>query len=149
MFQGAQLGLHRLVHFWQVCIYLTDDLDRIAGSLASTLLASDSAKLLADCISRLKPFEQRKYLNALIAFMVKRYFSSDLVHHDDEPLPASKTISGAASLLHSLVEDNEGLKDHLVSTLTRSTIPSLDGSLAGRRSVMAALAEDEGQIVHS
>jgi telomere length regulation protein len=40
---------------------------------------------------------------------------------------------------------NEVLKDHLVSSLTRSTIPSLDDSLATRRSVIAALAQDEGK----
>jgi telomere length regulation protein len=80
--------------------------------------------------------------------VVKQYFSTDIVHHDAEPLPTSKTVSDVASLLHSLVKDNEGLKDHLVSILTRSTIPALDDSLATRRSVMAALAQDEGQDVY-
>jgi telomere length regulation protein len=126
---------------------LTFGLDRIVGALASTLIALDSSKLLADCVSRLKPFEQRKYLNALIAFSLKQYFSSDIVHHNEEPASASKTISGAASLFHSLVKGNEGLKDHLVSILTRSTIPALDDSLAARRSLMAALAQDEGQSI--
>jgi telomere length regulation protein len=127
-------------------MYFADYLDRVVSSLASTLIESDSTELLVDCISQLKPFEQRKYLNSLITFIVKRYFSSDIVHHDGGLLPTSKTISGAASLLHSLVKENEALKDHLASTLARSIIPSLDDSLAARRSVMAALAQDEGQL---
>lgn len=54
-----------------------------------------------------------------------------------------------AGLLEHLTHDNEGLKDHLVSILTRSTIPGLDDSLAARRSIIAALAQDEGPTLLS
>jgi len=122
----------------------TDGIDRVISSLTSSLLDTDSATLLADLLSLLKPYEQRKYLDAVIVFVVKHYFSTDIVLREDKPIPMSKDVSGVASLLHILARENESLKDHLVSILTRSTVPSLDDSLAARRSVMAALAPDEG-----
>jgi telomere length regulation protein len=126
---------------------LIDGLDRIVGSLTSTLLEMDSTTLLADFVSQLKPFEQRKYLSAVIACLVEQYFASDVLHHNDVPLPTPKSVCGVAKLLHTLIKDNDGLKDHLVSVLTRSTIPSLDDSLAARRSIMAAIAQDEGEKI--
>jgi telomere length regulation protein len=122
-----------------------DDIDHVVDSLTSALLNADSVLLLAESMSRLKSFEQRKYLSAVIAFVVKQYFPSDIARPNDASIPASKTVSGAADLLYLFTKDEEGLKDHLVSILTRSTIPSLDDSLAARRSVMAALAQDEGK----
>jgi telomere length regulation protein len=98
-------------------------------------------------MQRMKSFEQRKYLSAVVAFAVKQYFPSDMAERDDTPVPASKAVSGAARLLYEFTKDNELLKDHLVSLLTRSTIPSLDDSLAARRSVIATVAQDEGQNV--
>ncbi|KAH3940478.1 hypothetical protein HBI25_118060 [Parastagonospora nodorum] len=120
--------------------------DRVISSLTSSLLESDSAALLAAFLPRLKPYEQRKYLEAVIIFIVKQYFPADIVQREDEPIPMSKDVSGVASLLHMLTRENESLRDHLVSILTRSTIPSLDDSLAARRSVMAALAPDKDRL---
>jgi telomere length regulation protein len=94
---------------------------------------------------RLKTFEQRKYLEAVIALAIKKYLPTGAIQRDDTPIPISKTVSAVASLLETLTHDNEGLKDHVVSILTRSTIPGLDESLAARRSIIAALAQDEGQ----
>jgi telomere length regulation protein len=123
---------------------LTNGIDRVVGSLTSTLLNTDSALLLADLISQLKSFGQQKYLGSVIAFIVKQYFASGNIRPDDATISGSKTVSAVASLLHVLVKNNESLKDYLVSILTRSTIPSLGDSLAARRSVMAAVAQDEG-----
>jgi telomere length regulation protein len=123
----------------------TDSEDRVVASLASTLIDSDSGVFLADYVSRLKPFEQRKYLNAIITFAAKRYFSSDTSRHTDISVPVSGTVSGLAGFIHVIVKDNESLRDHLVSILTRSVVPSLDDSLSVRRSVMAALSQDEGK----
>jgi telomere length regulation protein len=80
----------------------------------------------------------------VITFVVKQYFSSNTIHHDDSPLPESNTVSSVANLVHTLVKDSESLRDHLISILARSSIPSLDDSLDARRSVMAALSQDEG-----
>jgi telomere length regulation protein len=123
----------------------TDNIERVISSITISLLESGSATLLGDFVSRLKPYEQRKYLDAIIAFVVKQYFSSDIVHRDDRVIPTSKIVSGVAALLQNVIKNNEGLKDHLVSILTRSSIHSLDESLSARRSVVAALAHDEGQ----
>ena len=111
------------------------------------LLTTDSVELLVDLVSQLKPFEQRKYLSSIIAFIVKQYFSSDHVNHEDVSIPASKTVCAAARLLQTLTKDSDVRKDHLLSLLMRSTLPSLDDSLAARRSVMAALAQDEGEAL--
>jgi telomere length regulation protein len=105
----------------------------------------DSVLRLPDFMSRLKTFEQRKYLSAVITFVTKQYFPPDKARPTDASILASKTVSAAASLFYLFTKNNEGLKDHLVSILTRSTISSLDDSLVARRSVMAALAQDEGQ----
>jgi telomere length regulation protein len=123
----------------------TDRKDRVVGSLTSALIDSDSVTLLANFVSRLKPFEQRKYLNAVITFVVKRCFSSDMSRHDDIPVPVSGAVSGVANLVHVLVKDSECLRDHLISILTRSVVPSLDDSLDARRSIMAAISQDEGK----
>jgi telomere length regulation protein len=123
---------------------VTDRADRVIGSLASDLIDADSVMLLADVMARLKAFEQRKYLNAVITFVVKQYFPLDMSQHDDTPVAASRTVSGVANLIQILVKDSEGLRDHLISILARSTIPSLDDSLDARRSVIAALSQDEG-----
>jgi telomere length regulation protein len=105
----------------------------------------DRVPRFAALVRRLKAFEQRKYFNAVIVFVSTQFFQSDFVDKVDEKIAESPTISGAARLLFSFMSTNEVLEDHLVSSLTRSTIPSLDDSLATRRSVIAALAQDEGK----
>jgi telomere length regulation protein len=121
-----------------------DKLDRIIDAVLTVLIQNDKVEQLADTMSRMKAFEQRKYLNAIIVFMIRQYFSIDVVSKDDTPLASSRTISGAASLIDTLTKDNDALKEHLGSVLTRSTIPTLDDSLSARRSVMATLAKDDG-----
>ena len=113
-------------------------------SFLLALIESRCAELFTELMSKMKSFEQRKYLNAAIAFITKQYLASDTVEKDDTTIVGSKTISDAASLFQNMVKDNDILKDHLVSSLTRSTIPPLDDSLSARRSVIAALVEDEG-----
>lgn len=108
-------------------------------------MATGSIELLADLIPQLKPFEQRKYLNSALAFIVKQYFFTDHVNYEDASFPSSKTTSGAARLVHDLVKENDTLKDHLTALLSRSSLPALDGSLAARRSVVATVAQDEGE----
>ncbi|KAF1912311.1 telomere length regulation protein-domain-containing protein, partial [Ampelomyces quisqualis] len=120
--------------------------DCVVGSLTAALLDTDSARLLANIMPRMKPFEQRKYLDAITTLAIKQYLSADAVQHDDTPIPTSKTVSAVASLLELMTHDNEGLKDHFVSILTRSTVPGLDDSLAARRSIVAALAQDEDKL---
>jgi telomere length regulation protein len=93
----------------------------------------------------MKTFEQRKYLNAILAFCVKQYFSTEVHSKDDAPISPSNNVSATAGLIHMLTKDNDFLKEHLVSSLSRSSIPMLDDSLSARRSFMAALAKDEGQ----
>lgn len=92
----------------------------------------------------MKTFEQRKYMNAIITFVAKHYFSNEVVNKDSL-VASSPVIDAAGGLFHDLIKDNDVLKEHLISTLTRSTIPVLDDSLSVRRSVVAALAKDHGK----
>jgi hypothetical protein len=108
------------------------------------LVNDDSVGLLASILSKMKSSEQRKYIDAVIASIIKSHFSAGVINREDEPLPVSKTVSGAAALVHTLIKESEALKEHLVSLLTRSTIPTLDDSVAARRSVLSALAQDDG-----
>lgn len=104
----------------------------------------DRLARLAVLVGRLKVFEQRKYFNAVIAYVSKQFFQSEIVSKDDTPINQSPTVSGAAYLLNCFMKSSEVLKDHVVSSLTKYAIPSLDESLATRRAVIAALAQDEG-----
>ena len=121
--------------------------DRIVHSSLSHLIDNGSAELFAILLCKLKGFEQRKYLNGAITFVVRRYFASHVANNDEKPFPTSKTVSAAASLLYLIAKDNDVVKEYLVSLLTRSTIPLLDDSLVARRGVIAALSKDEGQSI--
>lgn len=120
--------------------------DRIVKSIFSKLIKIGSAEAFARVFSRMKSFEQRKFLNALIAFVVHEYLLNHFASKMDGAMTSSKPISGAAGLIRQLIEGNDALKDHLISTLTRSTIPSLDDSLAARRSVIAVLSREEEKL---
>jgi len=122
----------------------TDDTDHIMSALVPTLIGSGAIERLTNLLSQMKTFEQRKYLNAVVAFVAKNYFSTETISKDDAPVAASVNISSAAALFHMLIKDNDVLKEQLVTSLTRSTVPALDDSLSARRSVLAALAKDEG-----
>ncbi|KAL5116942.1 telomere binding protein [Pleosporales sp. CAS-2024a] len=123
-----------------------DKSDRVVSALTSSLLTPEYAKLLSDLIRRMKPHEQRKYLDAIIAYIAKQLLHPGNENRHFSSITPSLQISGVAALLHTLVKGNEGLTDHLVSNLTRSTIPSLDESLSARRSVMATLAQDQDKL---
>lgn len=112
--------------------------------ILSSLVENSQIDLFSKMMSRLKSFEQRKYINAVVTFLGRKYFQSSIIEKEDAPIRSSPTISGAVCLLQSIVKDSELLKDHLVSALTRPSIPTLDDSLAVRRSVVAVVAQDEG-----
>ncbi|CAA9964536.1 telomere length regulation protein [Pyrenophora teres f. maculata] len=120
--------------------------DRIVSSLLISLIDSGRVEHLTSLTSQLKTFEQRKYMNAFVAFIAKKYFATEIVSKEDAPIPPSKAVSAAAALIYTLTKDNDVLKEHLVSSLTRSTIPALDDSLSARRSIVAALAKDEDKL---
>ncbi|KAI2477859.1 telomere length regulation protein [Pyrenophora tritici-repentis] len=120
--------------------------DRIVSSLLTTLIDNGRVEHLTTLISQLKTFEQRKYMNSFVAFIAKKYFATEIVSKEDASIPPSKTVSAAAALIHTLTKDNDVLREHLVSSLTRSTIPALDDALSARRSIVAALTKDEEKL---
>ncbi len=113
--------------------------------MLDTAIEKDHVDKFVDLVHSLKAFEQRKYLNAVIVYVTKHFFQPEIVSKEDVPISQSPIISGAAFLLYKVIEGNETLKDHAVTSFTRSTIPSLDESFGTRRTVIAALAQDEGQ----
>jgi telomere length regulation protein len=129
----------------QVPLVCANSSDRIVSSLFRALIDSSSLERLPNLLPRMKTFEQRKYLNAIVVLVTKEYFSVENVLRDDASIAVSSTVSSAAALFYTLIKDNDVLKEHLVSLLSRSTIPALDESLLSRRSALAALAKDDGQ----
>jgi telomere length regulation protein len=108
------------------------------------LIDEDQVELFSKMLPRLKSFEQRKYINAAMTFVGRQHLQSNITIKEDAPIQPSQTISATACLLESMVKDSELLKEHIVSSLTRPSIPILEDSLALRRSVLAVLAQDEG-----
>ena len=108
------------------------------------MIEQDQTVRIASLVGRLKAFEQRKYFSAVITYIAKQLFSSEIISKDDTSVRPSPSISGAACLLNTFIHNNETLKDHVASSLPKSTIPSLIESLATLRAVVAALAQDEG-----
>ncbi|ORY08854.1 telomere length regulation protein-domain-containing protein [Clohesyomyces aquaticus] len=120
--------------------------DRIVASIVVFLVESGPTKALDNFLPKMKAHEQRQYLNATISFLAKQYFTSTIDDREGRPLQPSTAISGAAALLHKLIESNELLQDHVVSLLTNSALPALDDSLAARRVVLAAIATIDDKI---
>ncbi|KAH7399295.1 telomere length regulation protein-domain-containing protein [Pyrenochaeta sp. MPI-SDFR-AT-0127] len=120
--------------------------DRVVGSFLPSLIDNCDLEDFTDLLIKMKSFEQRKYLNALTNFAVKQYLSSDVASKDDTHLTSSTPVSGVAAVFYSIIKSSGLQKEHFVSSLTRSTIPSLDDSLAARRSVIAALATDPDSL---
>lgn len=108
-------------------------------------IEQDQIHRFADLLCQLKAFEQRRYFDAVIIYTTRQFFQSELISKDVAAIEPSPVVSGAACLLNDLIHNNDILKDYLVSSLTRSTIPSLDESFSIRRAVTAVLAQDEGQ----
>ena len=129
----------------QLGMFAADILDGMVTSMMLKLLDSDSVNVFAEILHMMKTFEQKRYLNAIIAFFAKQYFDSVVDAKDDAPIKTSAVISAAAALIRALVKDNESLKESLVSSMTKSSIQALDDSLFARRSVIAAIAQDEGK----
>lgn len=113
--------------------------------MLTTLIEAEDVKLFSNLVRNLKAFEQRKCLNSTIAFVVEQ-FSSDTTNDFGGPIVSPKVIAGAAGLISQIIKANEALKDHLVASLGRSSMPVLNDSLAARRSITAALKSDEGTL---
>jgi telomere length regulation protein len=111
-----------------------------------------SACLSSSCnaqalLPKLAPHEQRQFLNSTISYISKQCLGLIPETKDELVLKPSRTISGAARFINDLISENELLKDHIVSSLTSSAGSDMDGSLAVRRSVIAAISKDQGKLI--
>ncbi|KAF2707753.1 hypothetical protein K504DRAFT_446860 [Pleomassaria siparia CBS 279.74] len=118
----------------------------IVASIIASTIEDESLEILEHFIPKMKAQEQRKYFNSIMTVVTKEYISSGVDSKEDTPLKASMTIAGAASVFHALIKDNELLGDHVVSTITKSSLSTLDDSFAARRSVIAAIAQDDDKL---
>lgn len=99
-------------------------------------------------IARLKVFEQRKYLNAIMTYLSRQYLGTVVYAKEVSLSKNSLTIAGIAAFISEIIKSSDTLKEHLISSLTKSIIPALDDSLGLRRSAIAALAQYEGQWMY-
>ena len=122
----------------------TDLADRIVGSIVDLMVTEESTTIVEKFLPTLKAYEQRKYMDAIISFAAHRY-SGPLESKDGIIIGTSPTISAVGKLIHNIIKNNETLRDHVVTILTKSNISALDDSFATRRSVVAAIAQDDGK----
>ncbi|KAF2118481.1 telomere length regulation protein-domain-containing protein [Lophiotrema nucula] len=120
-------------------------LDHIVRPIVAWVIENDSVDSFKRYLFKMKAFEQRKYLGAITTFIADEYLGSIIDVKDHVPIATSTIISSAAALVHSLVKDNEVLKDYLVAELVRPKTLVLD-SLAARRYLIAAVAVDEEKL---
>jgi telomere length regulation protein len=125
----------------------TDESDRIAASTVEFVVSQQSTEILERFLPKMKVHEQRKYFNAVLTLLANYLAPTATGSKTDAELGASKTVSGAARLIHNIIRENESLREHLIGVLTRSSIPVLDDSLDARRSLIAALAHDDGKYL--
>ncbi|KAF1969206.1 hypothetical protein BU23DRAFT_513540, partial [Bimuria novae-zelandiae CBS 107.79] len=120
--------------------------DQIVRQMLLGMIQNEFLITFSSLLSRLKVFEQRKYLNSIITCLSKQYLETAVVAGERNSLESSPRIAGVATLMSNLIEDNQTLKEHLVTSLMKSAIPALDDSLGARRSIVAALAKYEDQL---
>jgi telomere length regulation protein len=120
-------------------------LGHIMDSMLLCVLSTGSVDSFAVMIGKMKTFEQRKYLHAILTCVTKQHFNSALIQKENRSTEPSVIVSAVAALIHTLVKNSETLRETLVSALTKSSVPALDDSLLARRSVVVAVAQDESQ----
>ncbi|KAL1603482.1 telomere binding protein [Paraconiothyrium brasiliense] len=120
--------------------------DQTIRSMLLVMIDSNSISAFTSLLHKMKAFEQRKYLNAIITVLSNHYLNAIGDNTTRPVVESSPRIGGVAALVNELIRDNDTLKEHLVTSLTKSGIPALDDSLSGRRSVIAAIANDEDHI---
>lgn len=109
------------------------------------VIQSDSVAAFASLFQRMKVFEQRKYLNAMISVLAKHYLNRIAEDQESSLSKSSPLLTGATALISELVGDSDTLKEHLVASLIKPGIPALDDSLATRRCILAVIARNDGK----
>lgn len=132
-----------------LCIYMDAYLvkDQFVRSMLSSIIGHGSATVFSSFFGKMKAFEQQKYLNSVIASLSKQYLNIAVETREESLAASSSPVAAVASFINELIEHNDAMKDHLVMALVRSALPSLEDSIAVRRSVIAVLAKDEGQTM--
>ncbi|KAL5414162.1 hypothetical protein PMIN06_006490 [Paraphaeosphaeria minitans] len=120
--------------------------DQIVRSMLLVMIERDSVTAFASQLHKMKVFEQRKYLNAIVSVLTKQYLNKIAENTEVSPSESSPLLAGVTALIGKLVGNSDTLKEHMVASLIKSGIPALDDSLATRRCVVAVIAKNEGQL---
>ena len=118
--------------------------DQFVRSMLSSTIEHGSVNVFSSTFGKMKAFEQQKYLNAIIISLSKQHLNVGVETREASLAANSSPVAAVAYFINELVEHNDSMKDYLVTALVRSVLPSLEDSIAIRRSVIAVLAKDEG-----
>lgn len=102
---------------------------------------SDSFKQL---LAGLPPLDQRSVLFAVLKFLSAAHLNA---LDTDDALAHQSAISATISLIWSIVEENETLRNHLTTWLTSSSGAGLGDGVGIRRAVVGAVSLDRGAIM--
>lgn len=102
--------------------------------------------ILAKLLPTLKAHEQRKYFDATLNVVAQNHLAKTPGTKDEAGLNPGTQVSYAVAFFHEMMKENELLKDHAVNVLSKSGSPALNDSLPTRRSLIAAVAQFDGQF---
>lgn len=109
------------------------------------MIANDSVATFSSLLQKMKIFEQRKYLSVILTFLSQQYLNTAVDITEISLLKNTPHIEGVATLIYELIKNNDSMKEHLVTSIPKSTVPALNDFLGARRSIIAALSQDEGE----
>ena len=100
--------------------------------------------MLPEFLPQLRPFEQRPFFDALIAYVIQDFLGKTMEAKEDPLLELTSEMAGVADLLHRLIQASEVLKEQLLLMVINPPTLGFDLPLVLRRCALAALAQDQG-----
>jgi telomere length regulation protein len=96
-------------------------------------------------VKLLPAFEQEQFLDTTVSVLAG-YLGDVKNDRSEQSLrPSSRHIAASGLLLHRLMSEDDMLKDHLVTWLTRLAGGGVGETVNIRRMAFAALSQDEGK----
>ncbi|CAG8949598.1 hypothetical protein HYFRA_00007831 [Hymenoscyphus fraxineus] len=147
-------------HGWKCCGELLGKLlrlgksgniiEKVVGALLDSLILGneDKSAQFITLLNHLPTFEQKNVLYSTLQFVSREKLSTSITTEADSSWWKSdaKVISGASSLIKSLVSGAESRSNQLMAWLTSSSGAGVGESIAIRRAVVAVIAEEKSSI---
>ncbi|CAG8970680.1 hypothetical protein HYALB_00003435 [Hymenoscyphus albidus] len=147
-------------HGWKCCGELLGKLlrlgkpgniiENVVGSLLDSMILGneDKSAQFITLLDHLPAFEQKNVLYSTLQFVSREKLSTSITIEADSSWWKSdaKVVSGASSLIKSLVSGAESRSSQLMAWLTSSSGAGVGGSIAIRRAVVAVIAEEKSSI---